>query len=77
MEKAEEWERGRKKIQNRMSNDVDKEGTLEDHLVVLLQEAVQTSCEDGGADPAQNVDSMGKLLFLSSCSMYSTDSYLL
>ncbi|GAA5833550.1 hypothetical protein JCM5353_007958, partial [Sporobolomyces roseus] len=58
LEKAEEWERGRKKIQNRMSNDVDKEGTLEDHLVVLLQEAVQTSCEDGGADPAQNVDSM-------------------
>ncbi|GAA6009516.1 hypothetical protein JCM11491_003587 [Sporobolomyces phaffii] len=56
-ERAEEWERGRKRIHDRMADAAERDGLQEDDLVALLQDAVQGACEDGlpsrkgGQDP--------------------------
>lgn len=68
-EKAEEWEKGRQRIHNRLSDAAEKDGVEEDDLVVLLQEAVQGSYEDErpanegqGEDPLRVVALQGPSL---------------
>ncbi|GAA5945370.1 uncharacterized protein JCM15063_002324, partial [Sporobolomyces koalae] len=43
--KAEEWERGRKRIHDRMADAAEKDSSEDDGLVALLREAVQSACE--------------------------------
>lgn len=38
--RAKEWERGRKRIENKLTDELEKEGVEEDELVELLREAV-------------------------------------